>query len=337
MKHASVLLVVLAGCSLAQSQIEQAATADDAGQNTCVKVQAPITAECAAPTYTGEYAIVQQQYFSASDVYNCQYQPKCVTNGLGKAPLASDATCNASLDQACKGMQTWGGTFWAYQRRPCDQLSDDTKQKLNSYCWPPPSVTASCSICTGQLHADLCPGGDTTNTVDWLSGCGKATTTAGAGYTLLAEFGAADGNSADFQCQWVQNCNVSAPDVSVSYDDKTDTVTTCFPADGGSTTLCDPAALTPAKQTRQILFTRHWDTTMRYYYNDLFYRSITRDEVRNQAKADCDAKSMTPAQCQSMCNAALGALGTQLSMRLMYCCVSPNATADSGVVQPNPE
>jgi hypothetical protein len=337
MKHASIVFV-LAGCSLAyESQIEQAATADDAGQNTCVQVQAPITAECAAPTYTGEYAIVQQQYFSASDVYNCQYQPKCVTNGLGKPPLASDATCNASLDQACKGMQTWGGMFWAYQRKPCDQLSDETQQKLKSYCWPPPSVTGICSVCAGQVHADLCPGGDTADTVDWVSGCGQPTTTPGAGYTLVAEFGAADGNSADFQCQWVQNCNVSAPDVSLTYDEDTDTVRQCFPADGGSTTLCDQSQLTPASQTRQVLFVRHWDTSMRYYYNDLFYRSITRDEVRTQAKTDCDAQTMPAPQRQAMCNAALGALGTPISMRLMYCCVTPNATADSGVVQPNPE
>jgi len=335
MRQTSVVCVALAGCNLAyESQIEQAATADDAGQNTCV--QAPITGECATPTYTGEFAILTQQYFSGSDVYNCQYQPKCVTNGLGKPPIASDTTCNAALDQACKGVQSWGIAFWTSQRKSCDQPSDYAQQRLKYSCWPPPSETVTCNICTSYAYTGLCPDDETT-TVDWRSGCGKATTTAASGNTLLAEFGAADGNSADFQCQWVENCTVNAPDVSLSDDDKTDTITTCFPADGGSTTLCDPAALTPAKQTRQILFTRHWDTSMRYYYNDLLYRSITRDEVRNQAKADCDAQSLTPAQCQGMCNGALAALGTQISMRLMYCCVSENPVPDSGVVQPDAE
>jgi hypothetical protein len=190
-------------------------------------------------------------------------------------------------------------------------------------------VTATCSYCTGQIYADLCPGGDTADTIEWRSGCGTATTTPGAGYPYLAEFGSADGTSADFECQWIQACNVSAPDVSLTYDEDTDTTTQCFAADGGSSTLCDPAALAPAKQSRTGLFTRHWNSGMRYYYNDLFYRSITRDEVRNQAKADCDAQTMSPANSQTLCNDALRQLPSPLSLRLMYCCSSSDS--DDGV------
>jgi hypothetical protein len=321
MKCAAIALVLSACMHEDASQLEQAATGSGSG-SACP--MAPITATCAPAEFTGVYQIIDT--VNSRGDHNCQYTPQCRVSGIWEIPIAADDQCTAAVEQACNLGVSWGYTFsdQSWGSAPCDPISADTLSLLRNHCRGTPPVTVQCQACT-QTHSGLCPD-EQPGIIEWRSGCGTPTTSAGPGYTRLAEFGAPDGGSADFQCQWVQSCNVSAPDLgSPILDEGTDTITTCFPADGGNSTLCDPAQFASASQPRSVLFTRHWQQGMRVYYNDGLYRVVTRDDVRVQAKADCDAASLPATASQTMCTNALAQLvatNSQLSMRMYYCCTS---------------
>jgi hypothetical protein len=301
----------------------------------------PLTATC--KPYGASALRVVNDVPDALGWRKCDVEITCGPKGAA-APPAADEACRAAMNDACKAP---GFSFKKQYRRfregacadfPLTDFDGDCDFAARQS--PPyPTVEATCDVPVpkGPIEG-LCPEGSTTITRG--PGCG-ATSAAGTGHTLLAENGSPDGQSATFQCQWVENCNVTPIDPeSYVYDERNDTITHCNAADGAGP-LCDQNArswlISNAGQARYLFFQRGWNSGMREYIDPLglLWRHITRDEVRAQAQADCNGKSLTQADRTAICRERLAAVLPAQPQRLSYCCTSDNP-ADGGGAAPQP-
>jgi hypothetical protein len=272
--------------------------------------------------------------------YRCTYRVTCASDA--DAPAGADAACKSSLDEQCAAhsftmrMDEFSGSVPCSEYAPT-HLNNACREiaAYNATLTPLPEASATCSvpIPRGPLTG-LCPSTDTT--VFRGPGC-NGVAAPGTGNLHLLENGAVDGKSATFKCEWVEYCTLTPKDPEDPVVSDSERVTICRPADGKGR-LCDAAAqaeFAQHAQRRLTLFTRSWNDTMRQYLDPYgaFYVTISRADVRDKAKADCNAQTVTLLDRTNMCQNALSAALNAQASRLSYCCTEhledPDASDDS--------